>query len=70
MLQTERSVLIRPWPKEIRQPVEEGKDPEWKVFYFMGLRKKPGPVYNTAARQAASVDLNGPVAEFRQQVVY
>lgn len=62
-------VIVRPWPKAVRDPADESSDPPlFRCFYYMGLKKKPAPIYNSALRAANSVDLNGPVQEFRAQV--
>ena len=68
-LQVEKMVLVRPWPKAVRSPKDTLADPPvLRCYYYMGLKKKPAPVYNSQLRVANSVDLNGPVQEFRNQV--
>ena len=65
-MQLEKIVGIRPWPKEIKRP-SDGES-EWKVYYYMGLKKKTFPILNSARPPPNHVDLNFPVREFRSHV--
>lgn len=69
-MQVERVVTVRPWAKSIKDPESGKQDPQqFRCSYFMGLKKKPAPIYNSKLKAASSVDLNGPVQEFRNQVI-
>ena len=62
-------MTVRPWSKSIKDPESGKHEPaRYRCSYFMGLKKKPAPVYNSKIKAASSVDLNGPVQEFRNQV--
>ena len=70
-LQVEHAVTVRPWAKAVKDPDSGKQDPPiFRCSYFMGLKKKPAPVYNSTIKAANSVDLNQPVSEFRNQVTY
>ncbi len=47
-------------------PPREGEGEPWRCLYFMGLRPRPAPV--VPGQRKAPVNLNTPVAEFRNQV--
>ncbi len=65
----ENVVTVRPWAKAMKDPNSGTQDPHvFRCSYFMGLKKKPAPVYNSSVKAANSVDLNMPVQEFRHQV--
>ena len=69
LLQVEHVVTVRPWAKSVKDPTSGTQDPPlFRCSYFMGLKKKPAPVYNSTVKAANSVDLNIPVQEFRHQV--
>ena len=62
---------MRPWSKSVKDPASGTQEPPtFRCSYFMGLKKKPAPVYNSKMKAATSVDLNGPVQEFRHQVTF
>jgi poly(A) polymerase len=71
VMRVEPYVTVRPWPKAYsvpRPPPDDadGLSAPWRCFYFMGLKKKPQPP--APGVKASSVNLNGPVQEFKQQV--
>lgn len=62
-------MLVRPWPKAVKNSADASSEPPvMRCYYYMGLKKKPAPVFNSHLKVANSVDLNGPVQEFRSQV--
>lgn len=65
----ETSVGVRPWPKAITSP-EAGAHTHG-TFYYMGLRKRAPQMTATTLSRASntSVNLNGPVNEFRHLVM-
>ena len=47
-LQVEKSVIVRPWSKAIKDPDSGSQSPPlFRCSYFMGLKKKPAPVFNS-----------------------
>ncbi len=82
VMRVEPYVTVRPWPKAFSPPAAAAAAtaaataagsadappamPRCACFYFMGLKKKPQPA--VPGVRASSVNLNGPVQEFKQQV--
>ena len=65
----ETSVGVRPWPKPIKSP---GHGPQtYSTLYYMGLKKRSTQMTATTLSRASnnSVNLNGPVNEFRHLVM-
>ncbi len=65
----ETSVGVRPWPKPIKSP---GHGPQsYRTLYYMGLKKRSTQMTATTLSRASnsSVNLNGPVNEFRHLVM-
>ena len=63
------SVGVRPWPKPIKSP---GHGPQtYSTLYYMGLKKRSTQMTATTLSRASnnSVNLNGPVNEFRHLVM-
>lgn len=60
---------VRPWPKAITSP--EAGAHSHRTLYYMGLKKRaPQMTATTLARNSnTSVNLNGPVNEFRHLVM-
>ncbi|KAK9846007.1 hypothetical protein WJX81_008275 [Elliptochloris bilobata] len=67
VMRVEPFVLVRPWPKAVRVPREDGTKDPVRCLYFMGLRQRPVPV--VPGQKKPAVNLNVPVAEFRNQVM-
>lgn len=65
VMKCENSVILRPWPKCVR-PSLDGAN--FCCYYYMGLKKKPGPAQAPGAPRASSVNLSGAAQEFRTQV--
>ena len=65
----ETSVGVRPWPKAISSP--EAGAHSYRTLYYMGLRKRAPQMTATTLSRASntSVNLNGPVNEFRHLVM-
>lgn len=69
VMKLEGLVVVRPWPKAVKDPESGASEPPYyRSSYFMGLKKKPLAVYNSREKVANSVNLNTPVMEFRSQV--
>ncbi len=67
-MRVEPYVTVRPWPKAFAPLRAAGEQP-LRCYYFMGLKKKAFPAQPGGAR-ATSVNLNDPVQEFKQQVLF
>ena len=68
ILKVQGLVVVRPWPKAIRPPLDPALAP-FTHFYYIGLRKKAQPKFNSYTRQPDNkVNLNAPVEEFLFQV--
>ena len=67
----EVSVGVRPWPKPLKSPDQDAQPQSHRTLYFMGLKKRSTQMTaNTLSRAtSASVNLNGPVNEFRHLVM-
>ncbi|KAL3152581.1 hypothetical protein ABBQ32_001602 [Trebouxia sp. C0010 RCD-2024] len=65
----EVSVGVRPWPKPLKSP--DAGPHSYRTLYYMGLKKRSTQMTaNTLSRATnASVNLNGPVNEFRHLVM-
>jgi len=69
MMQLEGLVIVRPWPKSIKDPESGvGEPPVFRCSYFMGLKKRPAAIYNSREKAAKSVNINTPVIEFKNHV--
>lgn len=71
MRRLEVSVGVRPWPKPLKSPDQDAQPQSHRTLYFMGLKKRSTQMTaNTLSRAtSASVNLNGPVNEFRHLVM-
>ena len=67
----EVSVGVRPWPKPLKGPHQDAGPLSHRTLYYMGLKKRCTQMTaNTLSRATnASVNLNGPVNEFRHLVM-
>lgn len=65
----ETSVGVRPWPKPIKNPGDGSLS--FGTLYYMGLKKRSTQMTATTLSRASnsSVNLNGPVNEFRHLVM-
>ena len=65
----ETSVGVRPWPKAIKNPGDGSSS--FGTLYYMGLKKRSTQMTATTLSRASnsSVNLNGPVNEFRHLVM-
>ena len=61
---------VRPWPKPIKTPDGQSHSSS-RTLYYMGLRKRSTQMTATTLSRASnsSVNLNGPVNEFRHLVM-
>ena len=71
MRRLEVSVGVRPWPKPLKSPHQDAGPQSHRTLYYMGLKKRSTQMTaNTLSRATnASVNLNGPVNEFRHLVM-